>query len=520
MKIVLQLFVAGLITVGCGSSNKNTITKASSDPTIYGNTITSQDLKDMLYIYASDEFEGRETGEPGQKKAVNYLKDQYLKMEIPSPLEGDNYFQKVPLEKQKYPEVSMSVNGKEMKGYEDFLILGSVESQNLNIKEVIYAGYGIDTEKYSDYKNIDVEGKIIIIKAGEPKDINGNYITSGNTKDTKWSAGRASLASKRDAAKQNGAKAIIFVDNKMMSQYGMYYKRLATAGAAARITLKSNEPSMIFIMANEKMAKAIHPKILDSEASKSLITNISCTIKSQSELVSSENVVAFLKGSEKPDEILVISAHLDHEGIKDGKVYNGADDDGSGTVAILEIAQAFKAAADNGDRPKRSILFLHVTGEEKGLLGSKYYTDNDPIFPLKNTVADLNIDMIGRTDPKREGDRNYVYLIGSDKLSTDLHDISEAANNKYTNVILDYTYNDKDDPNRFYYRSDHYNFAKNNIPVIFYFNGTHEDYHQPGDTPDKIQYDLLENRTRLVFYTAWEVANREDRIRVDKAETK
>jgi hypothetical protein len=407
-----------------------------------------------------------------------------------------------------------------MKNYEDFLILGPVDSQELNINEVIYAGYGIDTDIYSDYKNIDVKGKTVIIKAGEPKDANGNYITSGTTKDTKWSAGRASISSKRDAAKQKGAKAVIFVDNTLMSQYGTYYQRVAALGTTARISLKSNTPEMIFIMANEKMAKAIHPEIMDSQVSKSLVANISCAIKSQSEPVASENVVAFLKGSEKPDEILVISAHLDHEGIKDGKVYNGADDDGSGTVAILEIAQAFKAAADNGDRPKRSILFLHVTGEEKGLLGSKHYTDNDPIFPLKNTVADLNIDMIGRTDPKRDGDRNYVYLIGSDKLSTDLHNISEAANSTYTNVILDYTYNDKDDPNRFYYRSDHYNFAKNNIPVIFYFNGTHEDYHQPGDTPDKIQYDLLENRTRLVFYTAWEVANREDRIRVDKAETK
>ncbi len=517
MKIVLHLFVAGLISIGCGSSNKNTTTKATPDPTIYGNTITSQDLKDMLYIYASDEFEGRETGEPGQKKAVNYLKNQYLRMGIPSPLENDNYFQKVPLEKQKYPKVAMSVNGNEMKDYEDFLILGSVESQDLNINEIIYAGYGIHTDKYSDYNDLDVKGKIVLIKSGEPQDINGNYITSGTVKDTKWSAGRASISSKRDAAEQHGAKAIIFVDNKMMSQYGMYYQRLAATGTAARISLKSKAPSITFIMANEKLAKAIYPNIMDSEASKSLATNISCSIESQSEPISSENVVAFLKGSEKPDEILVISAHLDHEGIKNGQVYNGADDDGSGTVAILEIAQAFKAAVDNGDRPKRSILFLHVTGEEKGLLGSKHYTDNDPIFPLKNTIADLNIDMIGRTDPKRDGDRNYVYLIGSDKLSTDLHNISEAANTKYTNVTLDYTYNDKDDPNRFYYRSDHYNFAKNNIPVIFYFNGTHEDYHQPGDTPDKIQYDLLENRTRLVFYTAWEVANRADRLRVDKA---
>ncbi|NNE77106.1 MAG: M20/M25/M40 family metallo-hydrolase, partial [Pricia sp.] len=233
--------------------------------------------------------------------------------------------------------------------------------------------------------------------------------------------------------------------------------------------------------------------------------------------VQSENVVAVIKGSEKPDEYLVISSHLDHIGITaDGEINNGADDDGSGTVALLEIAEAFKKASDAGQRPKRSIVFLHVTGEEKGLLGSRYYTDVEPIFPLDKTVANLNIDMIGRIDPKRTGRENYIYLIGSDKLSTDLHELSEKVNNKYTNVELDYTFNDENDPNRFYYRSDHYNFAKNNIPIIFYFNGTHEDYHRPGDTADKINYDLLENRTRLIFHTAWEIANRGQRVMVDK----
>ncbi|TXE16075.1 M28 family peptidase [Psychroserpens burtonensis] len=519
MKTSLNILAATLLLVGCGSFNQKKVNKAPADPTIYGNTITSAELKDMLYTYASDDFEGRETGEPGQKKAVNYLKDQYVNMGIPSPLSGDDYFQEVPLEKQKAPEVDMSINGTAMENYTDFLILGNTKTQQLDINEVIYAGYGIDSDTYSDYKDLDVKGKVVIIKVGEPKDADGNYITSGTTEDTKWSTGRSSISSKRDAANDNGAKAMIFVNEEMIAQYGPYYKEIAISGEAGRMSLKSNEPSMVFMMANEKMAKAIYPQIMESDAPKTIAIQISCAIKSQAEAVSSENVVAFLKGTEKPDEILVISAHLDHEGIKDGQVYNGADDDGSGTVAILEIAEAFKAAADKGDGPKRSILFLHVTGEEKGLLGSRHYSDNDPIFPLKNTVADLNIDMIGRTDPKREGDRNYVYLIGSDKLSTDLHNISEEANKKYTNIILDYTYNDENDPNRFYYRSDHYNFAKNNIPVIFYFNGTHDDYHQPSDTPDKIQYDLLENRTRLVFYTAWEIANRVDRLVVDKADT-
>ena len=238
--------------------------------------------------------------------------------------------------------------------------------------------------------------------------------------------------------------------------------------------------------------------------------------RKNSGLKSSENVLAFIKGSEKPDEVLVLSAHLDHVGMdKDGNVYNGADDDGSGTVALLEIAEAFQQAVKEGNGPKRSILFLHVTGEEKGLYGSKYYTQY-PIYPLENTIANLNIDMIGRVDDAHKEDPNYVYLIGSDKLSTDLHNISAAINMKYAKINLDYRYNVKNEPNRFYYRSDHYNFAKNNIPVIFYFNGTHEDYHRISDTPDKINYEMLEKRAQLVFATAWELANRKDKPVVDK----
>ena len=159
---------------------------------------------------------------------------------------------------------------------------------------------------------------------------------------------------------------------------------------------------------------------------------------------------------------------------------------------------------------------LHVTGEEKGLLGSRYYTDTDPIFPLENTVVNLNIDMVGRIDDAHADNSDYVYLIGSDKLSQELHDLSENVNKTYSNLELDYTYNDENDPNRFYYRSDHYNFAKNNIPIIFYFNGTHPDYHKPTDTVEKIAFDTMEKRARLVFHTGWEIANRADRIKADE----
>jgi Zn-dependent M28 family amino/carboxypeptidase len=228
----------------------------------------------------------------------------------------------------------------------------------------------------------------------------------------------------------------------------------------------------------------------------------------------SENVLAFIYGSEKPEEIVVISAHYDHLGIKENGTYSpGADDNGSGTAALLEIAQSFQKAVIEGEGPKRSILFLNLTGEEEGLFGSKYYTSH-PVFPLKNTVVDLNIDMVGRVDDLHKSN-NYIYLIGSDKISTELHHLSEAVNKKYTNLELDYKYNDEKDPNRFYYRSDHYNFAKNGIPIIFYFNGTHKDYHKPTDTEDKIDYDALQKRAQLVFHTAWQIANKNDRLKVD-----
>ncbi|MFL9843294.1 M28 family metallopeptidase [Flavobacterium rhizosphaerae] len=229
----------------------------------------------------------------------------------------------------------------------------------------------------------------------------------------------------------------------------------------------------------------------------------------------SENIWAFIEGEEKPEEILIISAHYDHVGMKNGEVYNGADDDGSGTVSVLQIAEAFMKAKKDGYGPKRSILFLHVTGEEHGLHGSRYYSEH-PLYPIDSTIADLNIDMVGRRDKEHANSENYIYVIGSDRLSTDLHNINEQANAKYTHLDLDYTYNDRNDPNQFYFRSDHYNFAKKGIPIIFYFNGVHADYHMPTDTPDKIEYGLMAKRAQLVFATAWELANGAERPLVDK----
>ncbi|MEB0249875.1 M28 family peptidase, partial [Mucilaginibacter sp. 5B2] len=254
-------------------------------------------------------------------------------------------------------------------------------------------------------------------------------------------------------------------------------------------------------------------------------TTADVTITATTTDVKAVDVLGFMPGKDAKlkNEVLVFSAHYDHIGLnpdpnaKD-KVNNGADDDGSGTTGILEIARAFSKAQKDGKGPRRSVLFLGNVGEEKGLLGSEWYTDH-PVYPLANTIADLNIDMIGRVGEEYIGkpdSANYVYSIGSAMLSTDLHDIGEAANNNYTKMKLDYKYDDPNDPNQFYYRSDHYNFAKHGVPIIFYFNGVHADYHGLGDEVSKINFPLLVKRARLAFYTGWELANRDARPVVDK----
>lgn len=482
----------------------------------FADLITADNLKELLTIYASDDFEGRETGQPGQKKASEFLKNFYIANAIPSAL-PNNYYQEVPLQIVQTPEVEFNVNDTNYEYYEDYFSYSNASSTIIDESNFVYLGFGIDDEKHNDYKTHDVKGKIVVVKGGEPKDNAGNYVVNGSKEISKWSNGRQAIKSKKEAAIKNGAKALILIDNKTLNTYSKYFKKRDAKGGSKNLSLTETSDEIHFFVVGNKIGQDLLTDINITKEGTIINKEISINYKSITIPISSENVAALIKGSEKPNEYIVISAHLDHLGVdENGHVFNGADDDGSGTVALLNIAKAFKKAADQGNGPKRSILFLHVTGEEKGLLGSKYYTNHDPIVPLNETITNLNIDMIGRVDPKRKSNnRNYLYLIGSDKLSSELHNLSEEVNKKYMDIEFDYTYNDENDPNRYYYRSDHYNFAKNNIPVIFYFNGTHDDYHAIGDTPDKIEYDLLENRTRLVFLTAWEIANREKTIEVD-----
>lgn len=486
-------------------------------------SITQSELKKLVYKLASDEFEGRETGEKGQESAAEFIAD-YFKQEGIPPYNG-TYFQKFELI-QEYPaDVIITAGGKEFKFMSDFYFFGGFGDTIITHDKIVFAGYGIDDAIYSDYTDKKaIDGKIIMVLSGEPKDRKGNYLITGSEATSEWTSNWKKKAS---AAKKNGAAALLIVSDKFEENKKKYEHQInkpmtrlsggepQPAGmpvmyispAMGDYLLSSARASLVPI--KERLEKSGSSVTIDAPQS------ITLNITRKKEIKSGENIIGYIEGNELKEELIVITAHYDHLGIVDGKIYYGADDNASGTSGIMTIATAFSKARENGITPKRSILVMPVSGEEKGLYGSLYYVEN-PIFPLERTIANLNVDMIGRIDDNYKEDPDYVYLIGSDKISTDLHLLSENVNSTYSNLKLDYKYNAEDDPNRFYYRSDHYNFAKKEIPVIFYFNGMHEDYHEPTDTPDKIHFGKVEKISRLIFYTAWELANRQEELVKDK----
>lgn len=354
MKKTLLLLSAMLVIFSCKK-------EATQENIVdYASTITQEELKDHLYIYASDEFEGRDTGEPGQKKAVDYLKKEYEALGIPPVIEG-NYFQNVPLNFVKTPKVNISVNGKSFNYFDDFISLTAAATGTVSTSDVVYVGFGIDDEKYSDYKDLDVKGKIIIAKGGEPKDKAGNNLLSGGKEASKWSNGRQALSSKRTAAKKNGAKALFLMDSELFNRYSTFFKEREANGGSKRLSLpakEGDEPEIYNFLISEKMGKALVANINETTKTTTVATKLDMNYESITVPHPSENVAAIITGSEKPDEYVVISSHLDHVGVNaKGEIFNGADDDGSGTVALLEVAEAFKEAANKGHGPKRSVIF-------------------------------------------------------------------------------------------------------------------------------------------------------------------
>lgn len=493
-------------------------------------TITERDLEAHLEFLASAELEGRETGERGQKLAAQYLAAQFHRMGLRPGMVEDGkatWFQTYELEKAEIINPWVSLNGKQR--FEPFTDWLAISQKDLALPfqgGLAFGGFGIQDQAYKNLDKVDAKGKLLIVLNGEPLTEDGKYLLSGSGTRSTWSE---DIGRKREAAIAAGATGMVVIcqpnEFQMMAE-NRYFKnvlthnslRLAGGSEAFPILFVSPEMGELLLKPTKKTAEAWRNALLQNDQVPAIAyqkTTLAYHSEGKLEKITAENVLGVIEGTDKKEEVVVLTAHFDHLGIHDGQVFYGADDDGSGTVAVLEIAEAFAKAVEAGYKPRRTLLFMPVSGEEKGLLGSRYYTDH-PVFPLEQTVCNLNIDMIGRVDQahidKRQNE--YVYAIGSDRLSQDLHDASEAMAKRYSNIELDYTFNDESDPNRFYYRSDHYNFAKNNVPVIFYFTGVHPDYHKATDTEDKIQYNKMMKITRLIFATAWDAANRENRYQL------
>ncbi|UKJ07284.1 M28 family peptidase [Solitalea lacus] len=492
---------------------------AQSGAKKYADNINAPLLKQHLSILASDAYEGRETGQKGSLMAADYISAYFKKLGLQAPVDG-SYFQNVPLVERSIGEAKIAVNDQAFHFGDDFLMIGPGATNPLSLKEsqFLFVGYGINSPKWNDLEGIDIKDKVVLILSGEPMTQDGKSMVTGEQGYSDYTLVARKKLRELQAMQP---KAILTVYPQFRSSMSKYSGQLKAKsidfpqkaeGKDIPVVFVSEELANVLLKSTGKSLADLTGQMLSTGKPQSSSVNqaFELEFKVNETPVKAMNVLGYLPGTDLKDELLVISSHYDHIGIVNGVINNGADDDGSGTTSVLAMAKAFTDAQKSGKKPRRSILFLTFTGEEKGLLGSQWYSEN-PVFPMNSTITDLNIDMVGRIDDAHLADTNYIYLIGSDKLSTDLHKISEDANKNSVNLKLDYKYNDPKDPNRFYYRSDHYNFAKHGVPVIFYFNGVHADYHQPGDDVEKIRFELMAKRVQLVFNTAWDLANREKR---------
>jgi hypothetical protein len=490
----------------------------------YSSEVKLDELKTHLYKIASPEFAGREPGTEGMDKAEAYITDLLKKHKVSYAPGLSSYYQPVEFTFTTWEDPKISANGKDFRHLWDFVAFSSKTNEILNtdIKTIHLLGYGIDHKNYSNYpKNkSELKGTTAIIADGEPKDANGVSLLDKSNTSTEWGS---NVALKIETAKKNGIENLFIVTSDIRDMVTKNRRALMGPSSEMKNTIgkKYDTPNVIYVsplMAADLLGQTeeeVMQTLTKKENSKSSSTNLTIHLKKKQTLIKGNNIAAYFKGSKKPDEVVILSAHHDHVGQKGQEIFYGADDNGTGTVALMEIAESLALAEKAGKSPERSILVLWVTAEEKGLLGSRYYVEN-PIFPIENTVADINIDMIGRNDKKylELGNTNYVYVIGADRISKDLHEVNVAMNDQYSDLVLDYTYNSDSDPNRFYFRADHYSFASKGIPAVFFFTGVHDDYHKTTDTPDKIDYDKYTKITQHIFNVIWEVADRPERLRI------
>lgn len=490
------------------------------------NHITEDKLKADLGAIASDAMEGRETGQAGIEMAAQYLKSRLESSGFGSMSGTSVDFQDVGFTFTSWDNIEVNINDQKFRHLWDYLAFPTKNNSHpeVNSSEIIFLGYGISDPKYDDYKGVDVKNKVILINSGEPVKQNGTYWLTGDSIPSDW---YNNIDRKLKLAYEKGVAMVLIIEEDLKAK--LAENRRLLLGSSVELGDKSTTgvpyPAHIYVsttilkeIVGKDQKKLIKARKKIEKKGKPANVVFRAVLKAKMgkkvNLLKGKNVIATLQGVKYPDEYIIVSAHYDHLGKRGDNIFNGADDNGSGTTAVLNIADAFVNACTQGFCPDRSIVFLWVCGEEKGLLGSRYYADN-PVYPLENTMVNVNIDMVGRIDEKYKNGEKYIYVIGSDRLSATLHQINEKVNDRFGGLVLDYTYNDENDPNKYYYRSDHYNFAQKGIPAIFFFNGVHNDYHQPSDTVEKISFEALNYRSRYIFHLIWELANREQRLTAD-----
>ncbi|NCI47714.1 M28 family peptidase [Sediminibacterium soli] len=478
------------------------VAMAQDDPQAkFAGLITPKALREKLTILAGPEMEGRETAMPGQKKAAAYIEDQFKKFGL-KPGNGESYQQLYPVYFDAMTDPLLRVNGRTFGWDKEYTFaVNNMYNGTKTFSNSVFVGYG----NAADYTGLDVKGRLVIVLDG-----GAPAATPGQTR------GFNPMAAKMMAARNGGAVGMLLISSA-------FPRTTATPLKSTRMTLQVNDPAFFYATVSDEVASALIGRTARVPFAEwkdvkkgNYVAELQLGAAKKPEELQSSNVIGVLPGTDKADEFVFLTGHYDHLGKRGDVIYYGADDDGSGSVGVMQMAEAFAAAAKKGHKPRRTMIFMTVSGEEKGLLGSEYYAEH-PTVDMAKASADLNTDMIGRGDSSRKADTlNYIYVIGHDKLSSELAPINEAANKKYTNIALDYKYDDPNDPNRIYYRSDHYNFARKGVPILFFYDGMlGADYHRPTDTVDKIQFDIMAKRAQLVFHTAWEIANRDNMLKRD-----
>lgn len=516
------LMVAALVLASAvGAANRPLPTNEATS------SITARELKKHLAFLASDELGGRYTLSPSNLIAARYLATQLEFYGYRGAARDGSFLQRVPLSYRSVDlatsHLTMNTTGtKQVFNYADGFL--SEVPTNIDIAgALVFVGYGVSSPKkdYDDYAGLNVSGKIVVISSGDPS--SKNVRASDNERGQSAAVAHGAIG----LIKLPDAQTILGWDQIKswmggQKQLGLPPRPPASGKAVPEVTAGPELVKLIAKAMGTESSVLVAPgdKLKPAEVKANAQIKLKVAVE---DAPPAQNVAGILDGADPKlkDEYVVFSAHYDHLQTSDkGEVYHGADDDGSGTVSVLEIAQALAV----GPRPRRSILIVFHTGEELGLFGSEYNTDYEPVVPLGKLVADFNIDMVGRSRPEgdddprdaRLTDKDSIYIIGADKLSTELNRLNEETNLDTARLKFDYTYNDERNPERFYYRSDHYNYARHGIPIIFYFTGVHRDYHRPSDVVEKIDFEKMERIDRMIFATGWRVANLDHRLVVDK----